>query len=66
LVTPNPRRSPAIAVRARICAIAGGNVRRTAVSAEGRAAAPDVPWVEVTGMRNRLVHADYQRRAGQS
>lgn len=27
------------------------------VSAEGRAAAPNVPWVEVTGMRNRLVHA---------
>jgi len=27
------------------------------VSAEGRAAAPDVPWPAVIGMRNRLVHA---------
>jgi uncharacterized protein with HEPN domain len=27
------------------------------VSAEGRAAAPDVPWKEIVGMRNRLVHA---------
>jgi uncharacterized protein with HEPN domain len=27
------------------------------VSDEGRAATPDVPWPEIVGMRNRLVHA---------
>jgi len=27
------------------------------VSAEGRAELPDLPWPEVIGMRNRLVHA---------
>ena len=27
------------------------------VSAEGRAAWPDVPWSQIVGMRNRLVHA---------
>jgi uncharacterized protein with HEPN domain len=27
------------------------------VSAEGRAEAPDLPWAEAVGMRNRLVHA---------
>ncbi len=27
------------------------------VSREGREATPDVPWPEIVGMRNRLVHA---------
>jgi uncharacterized protein with HEPN domain len=27
------------------------------ISAETRSAAPSVPWVRITGMRNRLVHA---------
>jgi uncharacterized protein with HEPN domain len=27
------------------------------VSEEGRAATPDVPWPEIVGMKNRLVHA---------
>jgi uncharacterized protein with HEPN domain len=27
------------------------------VSEEGRAATPDVPWLEIVAMRNRLVHA---------
>jgi len=27
------------------------------LSAEARAAAPAVPWVQITGMRNRLIHA---------
>jgi len=27
------------------------------VSAEARANAPEVPWISVVGMRNRLVHA---------
>ena len=27
------------------------------VSVEGRAATPDIPWPEIVGMRNRLVHA---------
>lgn len=27
------------------------------VSIEGRDATPDVPWPEIVGMRNRLVHA---------
>jgi uncharacterized protein with HEPN domain len=27
------------------------------VSPEGRAQMPDVPWSEIVGMRNRLVHA---------
>jgi uncharacterized protein with HEPN domain len=27
------------------------------VSMEGRAAIPEVPWADVVGMRNRLIHA---------
>lgn len=27
------------------------------VSAEGRAEAPQIPWVEIVAMRNRLIHA---------
>lgn len=27
------------------------------LSPEARAAAPSVPWVQITGMRNRLIHA---------
>lgn len=27
------------------------------VSPEGRASIPEVPWVDVVGMRNRLIHA---------
>jgi uncharacterized protein with HEPN domain len=27
------------------------------VSPEGRAIAPAVPWAQITGMRNRLIHA---------
>lgn len=27
------------------------------VSPEGRAQAPDLPWAEAVGMRNRLIHA---------
>jgi uncharacterized protein with HEPN domain len=27
------------------------------VSVEGRAGLPEVPWIDVVGMRNRLVHA---------
>jgi len=27
------------------------------VSAEFKAARPDIPWLDITGMRNRLIHA---------
>jgi uncharacterized protein with HEPN domain len=30
------------------------------VSEEGRDATPDVPWPEIVGMRNRLVHAYFE------
>ncbi|MDZ7753026.1 MAG: HepT-like ribonuclease domain-containing protein [Gammaproteobacteria bacterium] len=29
----------------------------TQVSAAGRTELPDIPWAQITGMRNRLVHA---------
>jgi len=29
----------------------------THVSSEARVEAPDVPWAQITGMRNRLIHA---------
>ena len=32
------------------------------VSPEGRASIPEVPWVDVVGMRNKLIHAYFDRR----
>ena len=32
----------------------------TRLSAETRAAAPDLPWRQITAMRNRLIHAYFE------